>query len=69
LTDKAAAYSNEAPSGAPLLGRLHILPTNIGIGWKGLSQGNIGTSGAFVHYGRKKSFITFDPGLNNVKLF
>ncbi len=48
LTSKAAAYSSEAPSGAPLLGRLHILPTNIGIGWKGLSQGNTGSLGAFV---------------------
>ncbi len=33
---KAIAYPSEAPSGAPLYGRLLASPTNIRLGWKGL---------------------------------
>jgi hypothetical protein len=33
---KARAYPSEALSGAPFSGRPLALPTNIGIGWKGL---------------------------------
>ncbi len=37
LVRKAGAYPSGAPKEAPLWGRLLALPTNITLGWKGLS--------------------------------
>ncbi len=40
VVGKAGAYPSVAPLGAPLKGRLLALPTNIGVGLKGLPRTN-----------------------------
>ncbi len=40
VVGKAGAYPIEAPCGAPLYDRFLALPTNIGLGWKGLTVTN-----------------------------
>jgi hypothetical protein len=54
---------------APLYGRLLASPTNIRLGWKGLSGTN-----TLAYYKKPQitaviSFIVQDPGVNVIKLF
>jgi hypothetical protein len=63
---KAGTYPSDHLSGAPLLGRLLALPTNIRLGWKGLPVEN---ALAYITNIRKlrtkKSFTTLGPVLQN----
>jgi hypothetical protein len=54
-------------SGAPPLGRLLALPTNIRLGWRGLAGTN-----TLVYYEKaklKRLYITLGPVINVIKLF
>jgi hypothetical protein len=56
-------------TGAPLKGMPLTLPTNIRLGWKGLSR-----TKTFAYYGKAlltaaKSFLTLAPGACSIKLF
>ncbi len=63
---KADPYSSEYLSGAPLLGKLLALPTNIRLGWKGLPGTKTSSLRKPVNYDLKKFYST---GANVIKLF